>query len=160
MPHATSDAGQDPGGVDVVRASEGDLDTLVPLFDSYRQFYHQASNLEGARAFLGERLRLGDATIFLARVAGLPAGFAQLYPSFSSVRLGRLWILNDLFVTPGMRRRGVGTALLRRARAHAQSTAAVAMMLRTAHDNTTAQAAYEAEGWARENTFLTYTIGL
>jgi len=56
--------------------------------------------------------------------------------------------------------RGVGTALLRRARAHAQSTAAVAMMLRTAHDNTTAQAAYEAEGWARENTFLTYTSGL
>jgi GNAT superfamily N-acetyltransferase len=37
--------------------------------------------------------------------------FVQLYPSFSSVAARRIWILNDLLVTPPARRRGVGRAL-------------------------------------------------
>lgn len=149
---------QTTGDIEVVRAGTRDLDALAPLFDSYRQFYTQPGDADGARAFLGERLRAGDATIFLALIDGVPAGFTQLYPSFSSVRMRRLWILNDLFVAPSVRRGGVGAALLRHARAHAWDTGAARLTLQTACDNLTAQAAYEAEGWVRDDAFVTYTL--
>ena len=51
-------------------------------------------------------------------------GFMQLYPSFSSVSLKRLWVLNDLFVRPSVRRGGVARRLLERARAWAVETGA------------------------------------
>ena len=70
----------------------------------------------------------------------------------------RLWILNDLFVAPQARRSGVGTALLEQARSFALQTHAKGLTLTTAIDNYTAQAAYEAAGWERENEFYAYNL--
>ena len=99
-----------------VRAELDDLDALAPLFDAYRQFYGEASDLPGARIFLGDRLKRGESVIFLAVVDRAVVGFTQLYPSFSSVSMKRLWVLNDLFVTPDARTSGAGRALLERYR--------------------------------------------
>ena len=101
--------------VRAVRAALDDLEALVPLFDAYRQFYAQPSDPEGARAFLSDRLKRGESVIFLAVTEGMVVGFTQLYPSFSSVSMQRLWILNDLFVTPDARNVGAGRVLLERA---------------------------------------------
>ena len=109
----------------VKRAAVADLDAVAPLFDAYRQFYGQRSDLAAARAFLEERLRREESVIFLASADGEgneALGFTQLYPSFSSVSVRRLWILNDLFVRPGIRRGGVGRRLLERAREWAIET--------------------------------------
>jgi hypothetical protein len=86
--------------VDIRQATVEDLNLLVPLFDSYRRFYLQPSDPEGAREFLRERFRHGDSTIFLAFEDSSAVGFTQLYPSFSSGAMARIFILNDLFVTP------------------------------------------------------------
>ncbi|MFV1979747.1 MAG: hypothetical protein ACC655_01210, partial [Rhodothermia bacterium] len=82
--------------VTIVEVGPDDLDVLVPLFDAYRVFYEQPSDPERARTFLTARMRMGESTIFLAGLDGEPAGFVQLYPSFSSVSTARIWILNDL----------------------------------------------------------------
>ena len=149
----------DPGAL-VARAHLRDLDALVPLFDAYRRFYGEPSDRDGARRFLEERLRRADSVIFLAR--GDPgdafAGFAQLYPSFSSISLKRLWILNDLFVDPAARGRGIARGLLARARALAVETGAKGLTLATAVDNTTARALYEACGWRRDEAFMHYDL--
>ena len=88
--------------VRIVRAERDDLDDLVPLFDGYRQFYGQRSDLAAARAFLRERIERDESVIYLAYTEpGEAAGFTQLYPSFSSVSLKPLWILNDLYVRYG-----------------------------------------------------------
>jgi GNAT superfamily N-acetyltransferase len=87
-----------------------------------------------------------------------PVGFMQLYPSFSSVSLKRLWILNDLFVRSSARRGGVGRALLERARQHALETGAKGLILNTAVTNTPAQTLYETCGWEREDEFLQYNL--
>jgi ribosomal protein S18 acetylase RimI-like enzyme len=71
-----------------------------------------------------------------------------------------IWILNDLFVLPAARRRGVGTALLNAAKEHAAQTGAVRLVLSTAVTNTAAQAAYERDGWKRETTFFQYEYHL
>jgi GNAT superfamily N-acetyltransferase len=145
----------------VKRASVADLDAVAPLFDAYRQFYGQRSDLAAARAFLDARLRREESVIFLAvdGVGGNEAlGFTQLYPSFSSVSVRRLWILNDLFVRPGIRRGGVGRRLLERAREWAIETDAKGLMLATAVSNVAAKALYESCGWRRDDEFEHYVL--
>ena len=139
-----------------VRAELDDLDTLVPLFDAYRRFYGQESDVAGARAFLADRFKRGESVIFLAVVDGAIVGFTQLYPTFSSVSMKRLWVLNDLFVTPDARKSGAGRALLERAERWAAETGAKGLALSTQITNLTAQRLYEACGWTRDEEFLYY----
>ncbi|CAM5543596.1 N-acetyltransferase family protein [Rhodanobacter lindaniclasticus] len=145
----------------ILPAALADLDTLVPLFDGYRQFYGQPTDLARARAFLAERIERGESLILLARGEdGAGLGFTQLYPLFSSVRAVRIWLLNDLFVAASARRRGVAAALLTAAAAWARAQGAASLSLSTALDNAPAQALYESLGWRRESGFCEYSLGL
>lgn len=141
--------------LEIIPAHSAQLELLVPLFDAYRSFYGQPSDTAAARRFLGARLRAGESVIFLALMDG-PVGFTQLYPTFSSVSLERLWILNDLFVAPAARRKAVAGALLLRAQQHARETGAKGLTLQTARHNHAAQSLYEAHGWEKDTEFLTY----
>lgn len=133
---------------------------VAPLFDAYRQFYGQPPDIDGARRFLAERLGRGESVILAVVEGGRALGFTQLYPSFSSVSMKPIWILNDLFVVEDARRRGVGARLLRAARDHATKTGAVRLALSTAVTNTTAQALYERDGWRRDTAFYHYEYEL
>ncbi len=144
--------------MEIVRAELADLDLLIPLFDGYRQFYQQPSDPDGARAFLEARLMRAESVIFLAHEHEIGLGFTQLYPSFSSTTMQRLWILNDLFVSPDARGRGLGEALLAAARAFAIDDDAKGLMLATAMTNTTAQRLYERSGYVRDTTFYHYNL--
>lgn len=141
--------------LEIVPAQLSHLELLAPLFDAYRVFYDQPSDIGAAQRFLEARLSAGDSVIFLA-LLGSPVGFTQLYGSFSSVSLKRLWILNDLFVVPEARRKAVAGALLCRAQRHARDTGAKGLTLRTARHNHAAQALYEAHGWEKDTAFWTY----
>ena len=143
-----------------VRADLDDLDALVPLFDAYRQFYERPADAEGARTFLADRIKRGESVIFLAVAEGTVVGFTQLYPSFSSVSMQRLWILNDLFVAPDARKGGAGRALLERAERWATETGAKGLTLTTQLTNLTAQRLYEACGWTRDDEFFHYSRSL
>jgi GNAT superfamily N-acetyltransferase len=146
--------------LEVRRATIADLETLVPLFDAYRCFYRQASEPERARHFLKERLERDQSVIFLAMDGGVAAGFTQLYPSFTSTGMARIFILNDLFVSPDARRHGVGRALLEAAAQYGRRAGAVRLALSTEHTNTTAQSLYEKTGWKRDTVFCTYQLTL
>lgn len=145
----------------ITRAALDDLDALAPLFDAYRMFYAQESDPALARNFLGERLQRCDSVVFLARLDdGAAAGFTQLYPTFSSVRAARTWILNDLYVAPAARRRGVARALLDAAAAFARDDGAIRLELETTPDNATAQALYRAAGWREYDDTLRFHLPL
>jgi ribosomal protein S18 acetylase RimI-like enzyme len=143
-------------------ATPGDLEIVAPLFDQYRQFYRQPPAPELARSFIADRLAQRDSAIYLARSGPAGIGFMQLYPLFSSTaaRPGRLWLLNDLYVTPPARGQGVGRALMERARTHAVDSGATGIFLQTARDNLTAQRLYEALGYHRDDLFLVYELVL
>ena len=66
-------------------------------------FYRQDSDLEGAKVFLRNRMERKESVIFVAVEDGEYIGFTQLYPSFSSISMKELWILNDLFVQAAKR---------------------------------------------------------
>ena len=144
----------------IVTAGPADVGSIAPLFDGYRQFYKQASDVEGCRKFLHERLTHGESVVFLALLDGHAVGFTQLYPTFSSLSIKPLWVLNDLFVAPGERTHDVGSALLERARQHALSTGAKGLTLATAIDNHTAQRVYEKLGWQRDTAFYHYSLAV
>lgn len=134
------------------RAGPADLDALALLFDAYRQFYAQASDVPRARDWLRERLRFGESTVIVATLAGRPAGFTQLYPMYSSVRTARTWILNDLYVDAAARRKGVARTLLDAAAQFARADGAAGISLETALDNAAARALYRAAGWNEDAT--------
>jgi len=147
----------------IVRAGVEHLELVAPLFDAYRQFYRLAPDLTGARAYLAERLRNGEAVVFLALEEGgapAPLGFMLLYPTFSSLSMRCSWILNDLYVVPGARRRGVAHALLAAARRLAVETGAAGLSLETARDNLPAQRLYEQLGWKRDQEFYRYSLAV
>ncbi len=145
----------------VRQGNPDDVDRLAPLFDAYRQFYERPADLALAREFLAERLdtrRVGRSSS--AEEGGELLGFVQLYPLFSSTSLvpGRLWLLNDLFVVPAARGRGVGRQLMDRARRLAEETGAWGLELATARTNLGAQALYESLGYRRDDDFFRYEL--
>ncbi|HVX04536.1 MAG TPA: GNAT family N-acetyltransferase [Rhodanobacteraceae bacterium] len=144
------------------RATLDDLDALATLFDGYRVFYKQPSDPARACAFIEERLRRDESVIFIARDRGNreALGFTQLYPMFSSVAARRIWVLNDLFVAPAARQRGVARALMDRARDFATEAGALRLILETAEDNHAAQALYESLGYVRESGERHYSLEL
>lgn len=145
--------------ITVRQATIHDLDLVAPLFDAYRVFYGQATDLERATRFLRERFQQHDSVVIFALNAdGEGAGFVQLYPMYSSVRTSRSYLLNDLFVAPNARRRGVAAALMHEAMDFARAVGAGGMTLATAHTNTPAQHLYESLGWRRDEQFREYFI--
>ncbi len=135
------------GAIAIRRADANDLDALAVLFDAYRQFYQQSGDVAAARAFLAERLAWDESVVLEAEDDTTQIGFVQLYPLFSSVRLGRTWLLNDLYVAPQARRLGAARALLDAACAFAHERGALGLELETGRDNLTAQALYRSAGW-------------
>ena len=143
--------------ISVERAELRHIDELAPLFSAYRRFYGRAEDPR-ARVFLSERLARAESVVFLARRQRAAVGFTQLYPSFASVSLGRMFVLYDLFVVPEARRGGAARALLRAATDYAASQGAVELLLQTAVSNLPAQRLYEREGWVRDEEFYVYTF--
>lgn len=141
----------------VITASILNIKQLIPLFDSYRVFYGQTSNPEAAYNFLKERLTNHDSVILLClddSEKGI--GFTQLYPSFSSVSMQRTYILNDLFVAPEVRKKGVGEALMEHAKQFAIKSGSKGLTLETAIDNP-AQKLYIKLGWKKDVQVNHYT---
>jgi ribosomal protein S18 acetylase RimI-like enzyme len=142
-------------------ATLNDVPALADLFNQYRLFYGQSHDLQLARQFLTDRFQNNESVIFVAVTENNAlAGFAQLYPTFSSVSAKPAWILNDLFVDQAHRKYGVASALLERVLEHGKSTKAARVSLQTAHDNTAAQALYKKFGFVQDNYYLTFSNSL
>ncbi len=135
----------------IVHAGGEHLNQLAPLFDAYRRFYGKSSDLVAARHFLRERMLQMQSMLLLAiDDDGNGLGFVQLYPSFSSVSLAPVLILNDLYVAAAARRCGVARALMEAAHGHGRQLGALRLQLETGADNRSAQALYESLGWTRD----------
>jgi GNAT superfamily N-acetyltransferase len=138
-------------------ATPEDLEVLAPLFNAYRVFYKSESDPSAARKFLGDRFQKKDSAIFLAvDTNGRGLGFTQLYPSYSSVAMKRLYILNDLFVSEEVRGQGIGEALMGHAKKFAIANECRGLTLETAKDNP-ARKLYERLGWKRDSDVVHYT---
>lgn len=146
--------------MDIFQATIEDLNGVSHLFNLYRIFYGQDSDIEGATNYIRERLERQESTIFVAKKQDKYVGFTQLYPSFSSISMKRAWILNDLYVDASARQQGVGELLLNKAKQFAIETHAKSLSLCTAPDNYTAQKLYEKLGYKKDTEYYYYNLAL
>jgi GNAT superfamily N-acetyltransferase len=142
----------------IAQATIEQLNDVAFLFNQYRVFYRQPADLDSARKFIQERLQQKDAVILLAMENDHPVGYTQLFPSWSSVSMQRVWILNDLFVLAEKRNQGIAKALMNKAKDHAKSTNAVRLILATETTNTTGQHLYESMGYRQFDDFHHYVL--
>lgn len=133
-----------------------DVDVLAQLFDAYRRFYGRVGDLEGARRYVEQRLTEGPTRFFIEREGELVRGFVHILPSFDTLAMRPMWILEDLFVDSSARGMGIGAALLLHAEEFAREAGASRLTLSTAHTNITAQRLYQRNGWVIDDEFRYY----
>lgn len=129
------------------KATLQDLNQLAELFDHYRIFYHKDSDIPEAEIFLRERIKNQDSEIFVAENKGELVGFVQLYPLFSSTRMKRYWLLNDLFVSKNYRGKGFSKQLIEEAKKMAKSTHSAGILLETGKSNDIGNRLYPSCGF-------------
>jgi len=142
---------------DISRATLSDLAQLHGLVEKYRAFYKQPEN-EKTLNYLEERIKNEEAIAFIARLDGVAVGFTLLYPTFSTVSLSNIWLLNDLYVEESARGNGIATELMDVAESAAKHAGATRVFLRTANDNLPAQSLYEGRNWVRDEVFRRYDL--
>jgi len=130
-------------------AKISDIDNLSSLFNSYRMFYGKDSNVGVAKKFLESRIKLCDSKIYVSEVDQCLTGFVQLYPIFSSTRVSKYWLLNDLFVDANERGRGYSKHLIKKAKDLVKDTSACGMMLETDKTNNIGNNLYPSQGFKK-----------
>jgi ribosomal protein S18 acetylase RimI-like enzyme len=146
--------------MEVTLARMAEIEEVSILFDRYRVFYQQRSDIEAARFFLQQRFERDDSKIFIARVDDIIVGFTQLYPSFSSVSMKPIWILNDLFVAESSRNKGIAKSLMDAAAHFGRETGAIRIILATQVSNAAAQSLYQSLGYSKNEDFYYYALAL
>jgi len=147
----------------IIRVNKTQGELVFDLFNKYRVFYKQETDIETAKKFIQARLDNNESAIFVALSGAIPVGFTQLYPAYSSVRAVKNWILNDLYVEAAYRKEGIGEKLIKTAMDFAKQNDAKFVELSTAVDNYNAQSLYEQIGFQKqppETDFFTYRINL
>ncbi len=134
---------------EVFEATPFDLEPLTQLFNAYRIFYGQEDNTSECMAFLAERMQHNESIIYIAYDDDFACGFVQLYPTFSSVRMKRAWLLNDLYVTETHRRKGIAKLLLDRCKQLCNDTNAAGLILETGRDNKAGNSLYPKEEFSK-----------
>ncbi len=130
------------------KAEIKDLNQISELFDSYRVFYRKESDVETAKKFISDRLNNKESEIFVAENSESKlVGFVQLYPLFSSTRMEKLWLLNDLFVEPRFRGKGVSINLIEKSKELVRETNSCGMFLETEKSNLIGNNLYPKTGF-------------
>jgi GNAT superfamily N-acetyltransferase len=146
--------------MDIRPAREEEIDELLPLMRGYCDFYEASPPDQGLREMA--RTLIGDpeqGAFFIARDGGIAVGFATLCWKWSTLRGARIGVMEDLFVAPPARGRGIADALIEACAERCRERDAPAMEWLTAPDNHRAQAVYKRAG-ASPQTFVEYDLDL
>jgi GNAT superfamily N-acetyltransferase len=149
-------------GIEVGPVQEEELETLLPLISAYQHFYEVEDIDNDRNRFFFRRFLAPseDGELLAARgEGGLILGYACLYWHFSSLAAVETVLMNDLFVAPGARGRGIGRALIEASAAAARRRGAAWLEWATAPDNHTAQRLYDSMT-GEKSTWLEYELDL
>ena len=148
--------------MEIIRATKEHLPLVLPLFDAYRQFYEQSSDIEASEAYLAERLANNESALFLAYeekgAEKIGVGFTQLYLTFSSVALKKFWVLHDLYVHEEYRKRGVAKQLISRSKELALENAPMGLVIESRISNQSAQHLFDSVGFVTEGEHYFYFL--
>jgi GNAT superfamily N-acetyltransferase len=147
-------------GVEVRPARTDEIEEMLPLIRAYCEFYETEPDDEGLRSMFETLINEpSQGAIFIARDGGKAVGFATLDWKWSSLKAARIGYLEDLFVDPQARGRGIADALIEVCAARCRELGMPAMEWLTAPDNHRAQKVYDRTG-AESGTYMEYDLEL
>ncbi len=129
-----------------VRAlTQADHDAWLPLWRAYQVFYQSDIPAETSRVSFARMLDPAEPVFgALAEVDGRPVGLAHWLTHRTTWSVADFCYLNDLFVEPELRGKGVGRALIEHVYAHAAASGCAQVYWLTHQTNTTAQRLYDS----------------
>jgi GNAT superfamily N-acetyltransferase len=144
-----------------VRAARADeVNELLPLMRAYCDFYECSPTDEGLMTMLRTLIdEPSQGAVFIARDGGRAVGVATLDWKWSSLKGARMGYLEDLFVDPGSRGKGIADALIEICADRCRELGMPAMQWATAPDNHRAQKVYNRTG-AESELLLEYDLSL
>ncbi|MCG6191024.1 GNAT family N-acetyltransferase [Maribellus maritimus] len=132
----------------IIRKAElSDIKELTRLMMELRTFYQQESKPEELQTFIKSRINNRDSVIFVAEENNKLVGYVQLFPSFSTIKLSEIWVLNDLFVLKSFRGKGVASQLVDTVLKFSEKGQRKQVWLLTGNDNKKAQRLYKRKGF-------------
>jgi GNAT superfamily N-acetyltransferase len=145
----------------VAPVTAADFEQLLPLIGSYQRFYEvEDIDEERNRSFFRRFLAPSeDGMLIGARAGDRFLGYACLYWHFSSSLAAETVLMNDLYVEPDTRGKGIGRKLIEASRDVARERGAAHLEWVTAPDNHTAQRLYDSTG-AERSDWVEYELGL
>jgi GNAT superfamily N-acetyltransferase len=147
-------------GVEIRPARTDEIEEMLPLIRAYCRFYETEPNDEGIRKMFETLItEPSQGAVFIARDAGKAVGFATLDWKWSSLKAARIGYLEDLFVDPETRGRGIADALIEICAERCRELGMPALEWLTAPDNHRAQKVYNRTG-AESDTYLEYDLEL
>jgi GNAT superfamily N-acetyltransferase len=147
-------------GVEIRPARAGEVEELLPLMRAYCDFYEvtpeDAGLMEMARTLIADP---EQGAMFIARSGDGAVGFATLDWKWSSLKGARIGFLEDIFVTPDARGRGIADALIETCAERCRDLGMPAIQWLTAPENHRAQSVYDRTGAVAE-TLVEYELEL
>lgn len=149
-------------------ARESDIAELVPLMEAYCEFYRWPSpGEEELEAMARAEIQAPDSAgmIFVARPQDESdepekiVGFVHVTWKMSLLHATRVAVMEDLYVDPDFRRRGIAGSLIDAVAARARDLGAPCLQWVTEPSNTTAQEVYSRTG-AQPESWLEYELDL
>ncbi|MFC0651172.1 GNAT family N-acetyltransferase [Lederbergia wuyishanensis] len=92
-------------------------------------------------------LEFQNANFLLAKIGGTPAGFIALNWGFSTTKGKPILLVQDLFVMPGFRRKGIAKMLINESILLGKERDANRLQLNTGTNNNNARALYQTLGF-------------
>ena len=135
-----------------------DLDELTPLMVSYCVFYETAPGESALRELAAALIADPRAGLqLLGRDDGRATGFATVYWSWSTSSASRIGVMNDLYVAPDARGRGIAEALIGACLDEVRRAGAAHLEWLTQPENRRARAVYDRVG-ARPSSWVEYSL--
>ncbi len=142
----------------VKEATLSNIESIAFIFDEYRQFYEKESDVPAAQKFLSERITNNESKIyFTLSDSNIITGFIQLYPIFSSTKMKRLWLLNDLYVKSEYRGNQISLKLINKAKELAVESKSCGLILETAKTNLIGNSLYIKTNFILDNEHNYYS---
>ncbi len=147
-------------GVEIRPARTDEIEEMLPLIRGYCEFYETEPKDDGLREMFGILITdPSQGAVFIARDQGRAVGFATLDWKWSSLKAARIGYLQDLFVDPEVRGKGIADALIDVCAECCRELGMPALQWLTATDNHRAQRVYDRTG-AESEAYLEYDLEL
>ena len=141
--------------VELKAISEADLTFVLEMMDEFYRDQKMRFDAEAATVALRQmRTDPNRGSAYLAICDGATAGYLFLTSCFSVEFHGEFMLLDELYLRPEFRRKGLGRFMIEFAEQVCRERGVKTLRLEVGHENSAAQSLYERMGFKRETRHL------